>query len=249
MTTVPSSPSTRARLSRGRRLAVSSAIVAGALALAGCAQKISPYEITGAVPEDYRTNHPILIEEQIATLDVPVSVDTARLTGAVRSNVVSFAQSFLASGSAVIVVVAPSGSPNQLAAAGAAVEIEDVLRQSGVNPRAIDYRVYKAGADEKIAPVRVAFNRIAAHTAPCGPWTDQVTSNAQNQHYSSFGCATQQNLAAMVASPLDLLYPRGMTPADAARRSTVLEKYRKGEAFTADVSREPGGNIAQGVGQ
>ena len=32
-----------------------------------------------------------------------------------------------------------------LAAARATVEIEDVLRQSGVPPTAIDYRVYRAG--------------------------------------------------------------------------------------------------------
>lgn len=246
MTSDLSSPS-----SREKRMATPALLIACgfALALAGCAQRVSPYEITGAVPEDYRTNHPILIEEQVATLDVPVGAGTSRLSGPVRSNIGFFAQSFLASGTAVIAVVAPSGSPNQLAAAAAAVEVEDVLRRSGVDPRAIDYRVYRAGPDESIAPVRVAFNRITAHTAPCGPWTDQSASNAQNRNYANFGCATQQNLAAMVANPLDLLYPRAMTPADVARRAAVLEKYRKGEAFQSDTSLESGGNIAQGVGQ
>ena len=250
MTTAQFIRSTHRGASRGRRQAVS-AIVAGVLAaaLVGCAQQITPYEVTGSVPDDYRTNHPILIEEQIAAMDVPVSADTARLTGAARSNVAFFAQSFLASGMSVIAVVAPSGSPNQTAAAWVATEVEDVLRQNGVNPRAIDYRVYRATADERVAPVRIAFNRVAAHTAPCGPWTDQVASNAQNRHYDNFGCASQQNLAAMVSNPLDLLYPRGMTAADAARRSAVLEKYRKGEKFTSDTSAEAGGNIAQGVGQ
>ena len=70
----------------------------------------------------------------------------------------------------------------------------------------------------------------------------------QNRHYESFGCATQQNLAAMVDNPLDLLYPRGMTPADAARRATVLDKYRRGESFTSDLSKETGGSVATGVG-
>ena len=246
MTTV-SSPTS----DRGRRLGVSAVIVAGGLilALAGCAQKVNPYEKTGALPDDYRTNHPITIEEQVATLDVPVSVDTARLTPAVKSNIAFFANTFLTSGTAIIAVVAPSGSPNQVAAAGVAVEIEDTLRHLGVNPRSIDYRVYRAGAGENVAPVRLAFNSIAAHAGPCGPWTDQSSENSQNRHYGSFGCATQQNLAAIIDNPLDLLYPRGMTPADAARRATVLEKYRNGAPFTSDTSQETGGTVATGVGQ
>ena len=127
-------------------------------------------------------------------------------------------------------VVAPSGSPNQNAAAAVAVQIEQVLRRAGVSPRAIEYRVYRAGPEERNAPVRIAYNDIAAHTAPCGPWPDQVAQSPDNRHYADFGCATQQNLAAMVASPLDLIYPRGMTPADAQRRATVLQAYREGKA-------------------
>jgi pilus assembly protein CpaD len=245
MTIASSSQSDRARL------CLPAAIIAGGLiaALAGCAKPIQPYEATGAIPDDYRINHPIAVEDQVETLDVPVGLYSGHLSDAVKGNVNGFAQKFLASGSSVIAVVAPSGSPNQQVAAGIAVEVEDVLRQSGVAPGAIDYRVYHAGSDERNAPLRVAFSRIGAHTAPCGPWSDQATVTGQNRNYFNFGCATQQNLAAMVANPLDLIYPRGMTPADAARRATVLEKYRKGEPFSADLSREQGGSIAQGVGQ
>jgi pilus assembly protein CpaD len=155
----------------------------------------------------------------------------------------------MSSGSSVIAVVAPSGSPNQQVAAGIAVEVENVLQQSGVPAAAIDYRVYHAGSEERNAPIRVAFSRIGAHTAPCEPWRDQASVSGQNRNYFNFGCATQQNLAAMVANPLDLLYPRGLTPADAARRADVLEKYRKGAPFSADLSREQGGSVARGVGQ
>lgn len=246
MTTVSSSPSDRVR-----RPALAAVVLAGGLvvALGGCARQVQPFETTGAVPDDYRLNHPIAIEEKVETLDVPVGVYTGGLTDAAKANVVGFSQKFQASGSSVIAVVAPSGSPNQQIAAGVAVEIEDVLRQSGVAAGAIDYRVYHAGADERNAPVRIAFSRIAGHTAPCGPWPDQSSVNGQNRIYFNFGCATQQNLAAMVANPLDLLYPRGLTPADAARRADVLEKYRKGAAFAADLSKERGGAVAQGVGQ
>jgi len=246
MTTAPSF------FSSGRRPvpALPAIVVAGGLvmALAGCNSAAQQQLTTGGIPDDYRHNHPIAVEEMIDSMDVPVGQDTQRLNGGMAAAVAGFGQKFVASGSSLIAVVAPSGSPNQVAAALVAVQVEDALRQSGVPGRAIEYRVYRAGPEERNAPIRVAFNRITAHSAPCGPWPDQVSENGQNRHYAAFGCASQQNLAAMVASPLDLLYPRGMTPADATRRATVLEKYRNGEAFTADLSREPTNDVAQGVG-
>ena len=235
---------------RGRRFGVWAAIAAGALAmaLAGCSRAIDT-ATTSAIADDYHVTHPISLQEQIASLDVPVSTDSARLTEGEKSNIAFFAQTYLASGTAIIAVVAPSGSPNQVAAAGIAVQIEEALRHSGVTPRSIDYRVYKADAGDKVAPVRLAFNRVAAVTAPCGPWPDLVSSTEQNRHYESFGCAEQQNLAATVANPLDLLYPRGMTPPDATRRALVLQKYRTGQSVGSDHSGETGGTVATGVGQ
>ena len=235
---------------RGRRLGISATIAAGVavMALAGCARPVLDTAPTSALADDYHVTHPISLQEQIATLDVPVSVDSARLTDGEKANIAFLGQSFLASGTSVVAVVAPSGSPNQLAAAAIAVQVEDALRHSGVNPRSIDYRVYKADAGDRIAPVRLAYNRVTAVTAPCGPWPDLVTSTEQNRHYEAFGCATQQNLAAMVENPLDLLYPRGLTPADATRRALVLQKYRQGDKVGSDHSGETGGTVATGVG-
>jgi pilus assembly protein CpaD len=234
---------------RSRRSALLASIAASALAisLAACTSSggVDPFATSTSLgTDDYRVNHPITIDEKIEAMDIPVSVDSQHLTADSRANIAYFAQAFLRSSTAIIAVVAPSGSPNQVAAASIAVEVEDTLRKNGINPRAISYRVYKAGADEKIAPVRIAFNRIAATTAPCGPWMDDMTNTAANRHYGSFGCATQQNLAAVIDNPLDLLYPRGLTPADAARRSDVLSKYRTGSNFTSDHSGESGGSIA-----
>ncbi len=232
---------------RAKRSGLSAVVAIGGLALtlAACTSSggVDPFAQTAAINDDYRVNHPITIAEQVETLDIPVSVDSQHLTAATRANIAFFAQSFLRSSTAIVAVVAPSGSPNQVAAAGLAVEVEDTLRKNGVSPRSISYRVYKAGADERVAPVRLAFNHIAATTAPCGPWSDDITKSSANLHYGAFGCASQQNLAAMVDSPLDLLYPRGMAPADAARRADVLQKYRSGGKFTGETT-EPGGSIA-----
>jgi pilus assembly protein CpaD len=244
MTTVSSLAS-----DRGRRLGIAALAAGGlALALAGCARDVDTATTTAALSDDYRITHPISLDEQIATLDIPVSVDSARLTEGEKANVVFFAQSFLASGTAVIAVVAPSGSSNQVAARNVAAQVEDALRGAGIAPRAVTSRVYRADPHDSVAPVRLAYNRIVAATDPCGPWPDLVSATSQNRHYESFGCAEQQNLAAVVANPLDLLYPRGTTPPDATRRATVLGKYRTGGSVVSDHSGENGGTVATGVG-
>ena len=86
------------------------------------------------------------------------------------------------------------------------------------------------------------------HASPCGPWPDNVARNFNNQHYANFGCATQNNLAAMIANPLDLLYPRVMPPPNAARRGDVLQNYQNGHATDTDYPADFGGGIAA-VGQ
>jgi pilus assembly protein CpaD len=60
----------------------------------------------------------------------------------------------------------------------------------------------------------------------------------------NFGCATQHNLAAMVADPRDLVAPRRVDAADAQRRMTVLDKYRKGQTTPAEKTAAQSGTVA-----
>jgi pilus assembly protein CpaD len=244
----------RARTGRG----LLSAAVLLAL-LAGCtthmhAARIDRHVIVGSVPEDYRTTHPIAIEEGIETLDVPAGLNTVRLTTGAKEIIAGFAQAFLASGSATIAVVTPTASTNQAVARELAGEIRDELVAAGVDAKAIEFRVYPAHASEVTAPIRLAYSKIGAHTAGCGPWPDQVTRNIENRNYANYGCATQQNLAAMVSNPLDLLYPRGMTPPDAVRRVGVVGNYEGNPDFAGYQPKPTHGiypttpDIAKGVG-
>jgi pilus assembly protein CpaD len=216
------------------------------LALSGCFA--SPrHDVVGSIPDDYRVNHPIRIDEQLATMDVPVGLDTARLSAPVKGNIVGFAQRFKASGSGLIAIVVPDGSPNEVVATSLGHQIYDVLIGAGVKPGSLDFRSYGAEPAETNAPIRLAFNKITAHVEGCGAWPDRLEKDFNNRNYQNFGCSSQANLAAMVDNPLDLIYPRALAPADAARRSTVLEKYRNGDVYSASQKLE-GGEVSQGVG-
>ena len=54
----------------------------------------------------------------------------------------------------------------------------------------------------------------------------------------------QRHLAAMVEEPADLVQPRGESPAYTARRSVMLEKYRKGEDPTTQYRDNDKAKIA-----
>lgn len=200
----------------------------------------------GAVtPDDYRVNHPITIEEMLATLDVPVGMETRYLPRGMDDNIAGFARAFLQSGSDIIAIVIPDGSANGYAAGSIGLQIEQVFLNAGVPRASIQYRAYPASPSETSAPIRLAYAELSASVERCGPWTDNVARNFQNQHYEAFGCASQYNLAAMVANPLDLLYPRIMPPPNAARRDNVLGNYQDGEATDTDYNPDVGGGVAE----
>ncbi len=227
------------------------AVLAMATALSGCVG--TTYDVTGATlgPDDYRATHPILIDQRLATLDLPVGTDVPKLAPRMVGNITGFAQKYRASGATGMAIIVPSHSPNAHVAEGIARQAANALVGAGVPRRQIDVRTYPAGAEEAGAPVRLAFSRIAAHVDGCGQWPmeDQTFwMKTENRSYYNFGCATQQNLAATTANPLDLLYPRGMTPADATRRMVVLGKYQQGQNTAGEYKGLENVNLVSGIG-
>jgi pilus assembly protein CpaD len=204
---------------------VAAAVVACAAGLAGC--NWTRHEIVGSVPDDYRTRHPIVLDEDLAVLDVPVGPGGSRLAPGAYANVMAFGDRFRRSGSPVIAIVTPRGSPNEQAARRSAGEIQAALASSGIPGQAISLRTYAATSRDTTAPIRLAYSSIVARTDQCGQWPDQLTNSSENRNYHNFGCATQQNLAAIVENPLDLAYPRDAAPPDAERRGRVLDDYRQ----------------------
>jgi pilus assembly protein CpaD len=196
------------------------ALLAVAL-LAGCAQR----EMTGSIPDDYRTNHPIVISEKEQVSDIPVGHADNKLSITQRSIVQNAIANYHANGSGVIHILLPAGSPNEHAAARLRGDIVAVLRTGGVKQFNISSERYQAGADES-APIRLSYSAMAASTGPCGQWPKDLLDTADNRHYANFGCASQNNLAAQVANPADLLGPRAQTTIDAERRGIVIDDYR-----------------------
>ena len=50
--------------------------------------------------------------------------------------------------------------------------------------------------------------------------------NSENKHWANFGCSYQNNLAAQVANPHDLIGPRRPTEIDAEKRGVAIDDYQ-----------------------
>lgn len=198
-------------------------LVAAAGLLAGCAKRDS---ITvGAVPDDYRTRHPIVLTEREKTLDLPVSILSYRMTPQQKAAVDGFMEDYGESGPSVVTVLVPEGSANAAAAGRTAQDIVAFLRRRGVPNGYVQTLPYQA-AGETAAPIRLAFGRLEASVAPCGRWPEDMLETYENRNWKNFGCSYQYNLAAQVANPMDFLGPRKQTTIDAENRIGVIERYR-----------------------
>jgi len=94
------------------------------------------------------------------------------------------------------------------------------------------------------SPVIISYRRNAAIVHKCGDWPESSAKTYTNRPTWSFGCATQNNLAAMIDNPRDLIEPRRSTPADAQRRDTVFAKYRTGDVTTATRGASETGSVS-----
>lgn len=70
---------------------------------------------------------------------------------------------------------------------------------------------------------------LHAVAAPCPPWNTALNGPWSNAALPQFGCASAQNLAAMVANPADLIEGRSMGPANGTVEAAALYRYEAGK--------------------
>lgn len=213
---------------------VRAALVLGlaSVAMAGCQ---SDRIVTGTVPSDYRDRHPIQVNEGARSVQMFVGSGRTGLTPEQRALAGGFASQWRRYASGPMTIELPAGVANEVSSSRTVRELQSLLVASGVHPRAIQIQAYQPQTVSNIAPIRLTFTAITAQVASrCHAGQENLgpTLNPewpQNYSLRNFGCATQNNLAAAVANPEDLVQPRAEQPSYAARRKTVFEKYRQGQ--------------------
>jgi pilus assembly protein CpaD len=220
--------------------------------LAGCMNTFHSFnrpEIAASPPDDYRQRHPIVLKEGTRTVELFIGTKRGTLTPAQRADVLTFAHDWRRESSGGIVIDLPSGTANEVAAANAVHEVRSLFSVAGVPVNVVDVRPHQPSDPRKLATVRLTYPRIKADAGPCGLWPEDLGPTYERQHlenreYWNLGCASQRNLAAMVENPADLVQPRGDTPSYTGRRTTVMDKYHRGESSATTYPDTDKGKIS-----
>jgi len=226
------------------------AVVAAGFAvmLAGC--QVKSLDMAYTTPPDYRERHPITVKDGVRTVQVLIGDQRGGLNPTQRAEVLAFAHSWRREATGGIVVEAPVGTPNQTASREAMREIQSILTAASVPPRAVALRSYQLADAKQFPSIRLNYPLIKATTHACDNiWPDDIgptydTLHNQNVEYWALGCASQRNLAAMVADPTDLVQPRPESPAYTGRRTFALDKYRQGQATATTYTNVDQGKIS-----
>jgi len=211
------------------------AMITAAALLSSCGTTRPDHTTTGSIPDDYRRSHPITLAEAEHNLDVPLAAGERGLTPSTRDLIKGFAQDYASLSKGTIRIALPLNAANSPTALRLRGEIRKVLTDNEVPASRIVFTSYDAPAGNVSAPIRLGFIAVTAMTNECGQWpSDLVTgpSVIENRNYENFGCASQQNLAAQIANPNDLVGPRGMSPIDAQNRAAIIDEYRSGTTST-----------------
>lgn len=201
-------------------------VLLASTAVGGCWQSPrfkAPFTLANA-----NERHPIAVRQGEVSLDVSIHPGAAGLNESQKGQVYGFLRDYKAQSSDRLLIRAPSGGPNETAAMRAYDEIRRALRSAGVNPELVVLEPYFANGDPS-APLRLSYLQFVAIPPDCPDWSEDIGRDPQNMPWPDKGCATQRNLAAMVANPEDLVRPRGETPRSGERRGVVWGKYIAGE--------------------
>lgn len=206
-----------------RPLALS--LVLGGVALAGC---VSP-SAGGQGPEPILPTARYSLQVEPGLDRIALAVHADGLSANQHSHLRGLVERFAASGAPALVIEAPAGADTT--ASQMAWSTRSALEGLGV-PGSMIRVVGYAGPDAR-SPVLVGFETVRAVVPQCGVEWGNLSRNLDNRSTANFGCAVNANLAAQIANPRDIVEPRGMTSAEAGRRSVVFDNYRQGRATSA----------------
>jgi pilus assembly protein CpaD len=210
-------------------------VVIAATALGACRAEHAGPHVAGWTLIDPAERHPILVSEQPVTMSLPVRRGSYGLSNNSRRRVANFLNKFRAidSGNSRLVISAPSGRSNEVAAMQVVGEVREMISDAGFPADVVRVEPSPGASD-----VRLSYLRVVAKAPECGMWPTNLARQPDNLPYANFGCATQQNFANMVSNPADLIGPRTQTPRPSDRRDYQWERYTQGEVTSAKKSAD-----------
>ncbi len=186
----------------------------------------------------------ITVAETVERLELYVQSSGLNLSARDQDAVSDFIHQYSRSGQGPLYLNIPSNAANGLGVRQAQTAIGQRLAGLGIPAQAIQSGEYQAALGVP-APIVVSFRRLATAPIDCQQGAG-LTTTFTNQPYGGFGCSQSANLAAMIDDPRQLLAPYELDNSSMVRRATIMDKYGKGEATSAE---RPGEQAVQAGSQ
>ncbi len=180
--------------------------------------------------------HPISVDSQVVTLTLDNDPSTSDLSNVDSARLRAFADAYMRNGHGPLTVTAPSGTSADFDGQETAADIRTALHDAGVPWSAISGATYRTGNTD--SQLILSYTHYVATASECGIWKGLKGRDYRNLRTPNFGCAMQNNIAAMIADPHDLITPTDETPRDAQTTVRAIEAYRNGEVTASAVDGE-----------
>ena len=177
--------------------------------------------------------HPISVDSQVVTLTLDDAGQDGSLSQVDSARLRAFAGSYLTDGHGPITVTTPSGNGSDAAAREKASMVRKSLYDMGIPYSSISAATYRNGGENN--DLILSYTHYVATPSACGLWEGLRGRDQRNLRSPNFGCSAQNNLAAMIGDPRDLVMPADMTDPDAAFRIRGVEAFRTGEAPVSET--------------
>lgn len=228
---------------RGRallRMAVLAALAGGL----GACNRLDDF--TAAELGDPVKRHAIGYTPHTEALFVEVAPGGGGLSSNQQADVWRFVDRYRKEGTGPLKIAAPRSAGGHLAASRSVRDVEDIVRDAGVDPDAVQVARYTGNS--RVGPaVKLAYERPVAVPPQCGDWATDLGENRERLPYNDFGCATQRNLALTVANGRDLQVAQEESPRSSERRSAAWSDYTS-SGSSGSSSGSTGGASAPAVG-
>ena len=175
--------------------------------------------------------------------ELRLAVHAEGLSPAERDALADLADHWADAGGGDVTIRVPSAGADPRAADLSSRQALEFLAAAGVpfdHLRRVGYAPEAGGP----APLVVAYLTYRAIIPRCGREWENLSTNGKNRPMENFGCAVSANMAAQIADPADIVHPRDLDPTDAGRRTTVIDKYRQGQATGGEADKSASGTLS-----
>lgn len=225
-----------------RNLIVGGGILLVSIVNSGCRhgwldERVRADDYTGSLYKFPHSSHPIHVSKGMLEMSIPVGYNDKELNSHKLNELRTFLHYYRDQGTGRLLVSMPTRSQNQYALRLVLDDVTNEMEKMSLGPQSIQVKKFSGRGSGRSA-LYLSFERHVAEGPDCENWNQHLAQDENNANSQYWGCASQHNLAAMVANPRDLKGPRGWSPRDARRRDVVMDKHIKGESTGAVRSQD-----------